>query len=122
MRNLSWNQWITDCNNTINSSEVWRIIKAAKGTAPRAPTYHRPQEEADSLCDSFAQRYEPDDTITKLTQMVPVRFRIFTTAAYEPVDNDQEFTLSELEDVLYILKDTAPGDDCLLFNDQEHHH
>ena len=55
VRNLSWNQWITDCNNNINSSEVWRRIKTAKGTAPRAPTHHMPQEEEDSLCDSFAQ-------------------------------------------------------------------
>ena len=39
-----------------NSAEVWRRIKAAKGTAPRPPTHPRPQEEADSLCDSFAER------------------------------------------------------------------
>ena len=43
--------------------------------------------------------------------MVPARVRTFTTATYEVVDTDQEFTLSELEDVLHRLKDTAPGDD-----------
>ena len=124
VRNLSWNQWITDCNNNINSSEVWRRIKAAKGTAPRAPTHHRPQEETDSLCDSFAQRCSPEslheDTINNLTQMAPARVRTITTEAYKPVDTDQEFTLSELEDVLYRLKDTAPGDDtvCLRFINQ----
>ena len=56
VRNQSWNQWITDCNNNINSAEVWRRIKAAKGTAPRPPTHPRPQEEADLLCAAFAQR------------------------------------------------------------------
>ena len=33
--------------------------------------------------------------------------------SYEPVDTDQEFTLSELEDVLSRLKDTTPGDDTV---------
>ena len=56
VRNLSWNQWITECNGNINSADVWRRIKAAKRTAPRPPTHPRPQEEADSLCDSFAER------------------------------------------------------------------
>ena len=56
VRNQSWNQWITGCNGNIISAEVWRQIKAGKGTAPRLPTRPTPQEEADSLCDSFAQR------------------------------------------------------------------
>ena len=99
MRNLSWNQWITECNNNINSAEVWRIITAAKGTAPIALTHHRPQEEADSLCDSFAQQCS-EDTINKLTQMVPARVRTITTDSYEAVNTDQ--------DVLYRLKDSAP--------------
>ena len=117
VRNLSWNRWVTEYNNNINSSEVWRIIKAAKGTAPRAPTHHMPQEEADSLCNSFAQRCSPENlhegTINKLTQMAPSRLRTITTSGYEPVDTDQEFTLTELEDVLYRLNDTAPGDDTV---------
>ena len=46
------------------------------------------------------------------------RGRIITTAAYEPVDTHQEFTLSELEYVLYRLNNTAPGDDTVRF-DQE---
>ena len=96
VRNQSWNQWITECNDNINSAEVWRRIKAAKGTALRPPTHPRPQEEADSLCDSFAE---------------PVR--VITEATYEAVATDQEFTLSELEDVLHRLKDTAPGDDTV---------
>ena len=98
--------------STFHSSEVWIIIKAAKLTGPGAPTHHMPQEEADSQCNSFAQRCSPEnlheDTINKLTQMAPARNRTITTAAYKPVDTDQEFTLSELEDVLYRLNDTAP--------------
>ena len=43
VRNLSWNEWITDCNNNINSSEIWRRIKAAKGTAPTSHTHHMPK-------------------------------------------------------------------------------
>ena len=35
MRNLSWNPWINECNNNMNSAEVWRKINVAKGTAPR---------------------------------------------------------------------------------------
>ena len=92
VRNLSWNERTTDCNN--NSSKVWIKIEAAKGTAPRAPLYHIPQDEADSLCDSFAQRCSleklNEDTINKLTQMAPARVRTITTAAYEPLDTDQK--------------------------------
>ena len=42
--------------------------------------------------------------------MVPEGVRIITTVSYEAVDTDQEFTLSELEDVLHRLMDTAPDD------------
>ena len=73
-----------------------------------------PQEEADSLCDSFAQQCSsenlPECTNNILTNMVPERVRTITTATYKAVDNDQEFTLSELVDALHRLKDTAPGD------------
>ena len=73
VRNQSWNQWITECNGNINSAEVWRRIKAAKGTAPRPPTHPKPQEEADSLCDSFAERSSsvnlPEQTNNVLTGM-----------------------------------------------------
>ena len=76
-----------------------------------------PNEEADSLCDSFAQPCSPENlperTINKLTNMVPERVRTVTTATYEEVDTDQEFTISELEDVLDRLKDTAPGEDTV---------
>ena len=120
VRNQSWNQWITECNGNINSAEVWRRMKAAKGTAPRPPTHPRPQEEADSLCDAFAQRCSstnlPEHTNNILTNMAPERVRAVTTATYEAVDTDQEFTLSELEEVLHRLKDTAPGDDTVCYS------
>ena len=51
-----------------------------------------------------------------LTNMVPERVRTITTATYEAVDTDQEFTLSELEDVLHRLKDTARGDDTVCYS------
>ena len=112
VRNISWNQWITKYNNNINSAEVWRRIKAAKGTSSKLPTHPRPQEEADSICDSFAQRCSlenlPERTNNILTNMLPERVHTITTATYEAVDTDQEFTLTELEDVLHSLKDTAP--------------
>ena len=80
-----------------------------------------PQEEADSLCDSFAQRCSPEnlhkDTINKLTLMAPVSVRTITTAASEPVDTDEEFTtLSDQEYALYRLNDTAPADDTVCYS------
>ena len=48
--------------------------------------------------------------------MVPERVRTITTSSYEAVDTDQEFTLSELENVLHRLKDTAPGDDTVCYS------
>ena len=120
MRNQSWNQWITDCNNNINAAEVWRRIKASRGTAPSPPTHPRTQEEADSLCDSFAQRSSsanlPEHTNNMLTNMVPERVRTITTATYEAVYTDQEFTISKLEHVLHRLNDTAPGDDTVCYS------
>ena len=117
VRKQSWNQWITVCNGNLNSAEVWRRIKAAKGTAPRPPTHPRPQEEEDSLCDSFIERSSsvnlPEQTNNVLTGIAPERVRIITEAPYEAVATDQEFTLSELEDVLHCLKDIAPEDDTV---------
>ena len=55
-----------------------------------------PHEVADSPCGSFAQRCSPEnlpeDTINKVKQMVPASVRTITTATYEAVDTDQEFT------------------------------
>ena len=120
VRNQSWNQWITDCNNNINSAEVWRRIKVAKGSAPRPPTHPRPQEEADLLCAAFAQRTSstnlPEHTNNILTNMAPERVRTITTATYEAVSTDQKFTISELEEVLHRLKDSAPGDDTVCYS------
>ena len=104
MRNLSWNPWITKCN--INSVEVWRRIKAEKGTAPRPPTHPRTQEEADSLCDSFPQQCSPENlperTNNILTNMVQKCVSTFTTATYE--------------DVLDHSKDIAPAEDTVCYS------
>ena len=93
MRNQSWNQWITECNGNINSADVWRRIKSAKETAPRPPTHPRPQEEADLLCDAFAQRSSsdnlPEQTNNMLTGMATERVRSITEATYETVATDQ---------------------------------
>ena len=48
--------------------------------------------------------------------MIPAHIRTITTASYEPVDTDQEFTLSELEYILYRLKDTAPEEDTVCYS------
>ena len=83
-------------------------------------THPRPQDEADSLCDAFAQRSSstnlPEHTNNILTNMAPERVRAVTTSSYEAVDTDKEFTLSELEEVLHRLKDTAPGDDTVCYS------
>ena len=79
-----------------------------------------PQKAADSLCDTFAQRCSSENLSERtnkiLTNMLPERVRAITTAPYEAVDTDQEFTLSELENVLHRLKDTAPGDDNVCYS------
>ena len=86
VRNQSWNQWITECNGNINSAEVWRRIKAAKGTAPGPSTHPRPQEETDSLCDSFAQRSSsvnlPEHTNNVLTSMATKRRTLIKSLHY----------------------------------------
>ena len=68
--------------------------------APRPPTHPRPQAEADSLCDAFAHRSSstnlPEHTNNILAQLAPERVRTITTATYEAVSTDQEFTLSEI--------------------------
>ena len=71
-------------------------------------------------CDSVVQRCSPgnllEDTINKRTQMILADIYTITIAAYEPVDPGHEFTLSELEVVLYHLKDTAPRDDTVCYS------
>ena len=79
-----------------------------------------PQEEAYSICNSFAQPCLPENlperTNNLLTNMVSERVSTITTANYEAVDTDQEFTISELEDVLHRLKDASPGDDTVCYS------
>ena len=79
-------------------------------------THPRLQEEADSLCDSFSQRCSPELTNNIVTNMVPERVRTITTTAYDAVDTDQEITLSEIEDVLHRLNDTAPGNNTVCYS------
>ena len=103
VRNISWNQWITKCNNNINSVEVWRIIKAPKDDR-RNPLHTLGPENLLERINSI------------ITNMVPERVRTITTATYETVDTEQEFNLTELEDVLHRLKDTASGDDTVFYS------
>ena len=79
-------------------------IKSAKGTSPKPTKLPR-------LNDAHRKTYQ-----NALTNMVPEPVRTITTASYEAVDTDQEFTLTELEDVLHRLKDTAPGDDTVCYS------
>ena len=48
--------------------------------------------------------------------MVLERVRTVTTAYYEAVGTDQEFIISELENVLDRLKDSAPGEDTVCYS------
>ena len=95
-------------------SDVWGKFKTTKRTAPRPHTHPMPQEEVDSLCDSFAQRCSsknlPERTNNLQTNMVPECVRTITTASYKAVDTVQEFIISELENVQHRLKATALGD------------
>ena len=120
VRNLYWNQQITDCNNSINSSEIWRRIKAQqeqrRGPLPTIYPRNRKTHYVTPLYNDGHRKTTPEDTINTLTQMVSARVRAITTAAYELVDTDMEFTLSELEDILYRLKDTVPGDDTVCYS------
>ena len=68
------------------------------------------------FCSRSSSTNLPEHTNNMLTNMVPERVRTITTATYEAVYTDQEFTLSELEDVLHRLKDTAPGDDTVCYS------
>ena len=87
-------------------TKLWRTIKGIDGRAKRDEGVGR-QLYIKSISSL------PEQTNNVLTGMAPERVRVITEATYEAVATDQEFTLSELEDVLHRLKDTAPGDDTV---------
>ena len=120
VRNNSWNAWITECNNNPNTAEVWRRIKAANGRPQLAATHPRPKEEANILCDTFIQRSSsvnlPKDTTETLTELFPDRVNIIKTVINKEAETDRNFTLSELDEVISHLKDTAPGIDTVCYS------
>ena len=78
------------------------------------------QQQPNATTKSTQQRYGEElrqkNEQNVLTNMVQERARTVTTATYEAVYTDQEFTISELEGVLDRLKDTTPGEDTVCYS------
>ena len=99
---------------------MWRRIKAANGRPQLAATHPRPQEEANRLCATFIQRSSsdnlPTDTTKTLTEFFPNRINLIKTAINKEAETDRDFTLSELDEIISHLKDTAPGIDTVCYS------
>ena len=87
----------------------------ANGRPQLTATHPRPQEEANRLCATFIQRSFTDTTKT-LTEFFPNGINLIKTAINKEAETDREFTLSELDEIISHLKDTAPGIDTVCYS------
>ena len=55
-KNNSWLKWVNQLNGQTRNRIFWRRIKNVKGTPTRMDIYPNPENKANELIDSFAQR------------------------------------------------------------------
>ena len=119
-RNKSWDAWLTKNNHEVNSKMIWQRIKRCTGTIQRPPQHPDPIQESNRLLSEFVARSSsdqlPEDDVITLQQQQPLRQQQLYDAINSPDECDGPIALSELNNVLNKVRDSAPGDDTIVYS------
>ena len=51
-----WNQWVSEANDCISPTQLWRKIKKATGTDQMSPRHPDPTSESNRILNGFVER------------------------------------------------------------------
>ena len=119
-KNNSWIKWVKQLNGQTRNRVFWRKIKSVKGTQTRPDIHPNPENKANELIDSFAQRTLvtnlPLHTQRDLTNNFRNRQQLINKAIRLSSTSKTSFTIQELDIALFRRRDTAPGEDNLSYS------
>ena len=119
-RQDAWVKWSSEMNNQTTVRELWGRIRQASGVPHRPPRHPDPVGKAEQLTTDFAARCDPTKLHPRIQKALSSReskrrVRV-QTAKHLPHEADRPFTIRELEQVLRGRRDSAPGDDGVLYS------
>ena len=119
-KNNSWLKWVNQLNGQTRNRDFWRRIKSVKGTPTRPDIHPNPENKANELIDSFAQRTLvtnlPLHTQRDLNNKFRHRQQLINKAINVSSTSNTPFTIQELDIALLRSRDTAPGEDNLSYS------
>ena len=121
IRENKWYEWCEQLSRLTKIRDTWAWLKTATGRTKsnKTATHPNPQQEADRLATSFAQRSNsenlPLETRNTQQQLLQQRLNTINAACNSPDDTDALYTLEELRKTYKISKDTAPGADKITY-------
>ena len=119
-RNKAWDEWLTKNNTELNSKKLWQRIKRCTGINQQTPAHQNPQQESNIILTEFVDRCAshqlPDEDIRALQQQKPIRQQLIQDAINSPSECDRPITISEIENVLKNVRDSAPGEDMIAYS------
>ena len=119
-KNNSWLKWVNQLNGQTRNRIFWRRIENVKGTPTRPDIHLYPENKANELVDSFAQRTLvtnlPLHTQQDLTNKFRHRQQLINKAIHQSSTSNTPFTIQELDIALLRSRDTAPGEDSVTYS------
>ena len=120
IRTEKWLQWCAEISQHTKIADIWNHLKKiANCSKPKVPTHPNPQQEAERLAISFADRTSSDNlpisVRLKQQQLEQRRWQEIEHACSLQDDTDIPYTLEELQAAHKKGKDTAPGADNITY-------
>ena len=116
-REHSWLKWCETFGRG-TTKDMWTRVKKITNRTPRPPQPLQPQEQAQTLCDEFAQRSAIRPPLPQVNPPPPAQAeaqlrQIIEAATQQIADTDRPFTTQELNTALQHAKNTSPGEDTI---------
>lgn len=125
LREEAWLQWCQGLDAHSTLGEMWTKLRSvSRPRPPCPPTHPNPQEEAERLSASFADRTSPHQlphTTREMQELLAAgRAALVEEACTTPDAADVPFTMQELKGCLKRGGDTAPGADGISYSMLRH--
>ena len=116
-----WYEWCSQLSRLSKIRDLWAWLKrvAGKNNKQNTSTHPNPQQEAERLAETFANRTNsenlPIETRQKQQQLHDQRWAAITQACEQTDDTDIEYTIQEYRATFKNSRDTAPGADKITY-------
>lgn len=128
-KRLSWNNYVSSLASNTTTSEIWHKIRSIAGLRPSSSlssllvngiAFTTPSDIAEVLASHFestssSENYDPDFLASKADRERPLDFSTF-----EDLNYNVPFSMTELEEALSQVKESAPGPDRIPYSFIQH--